>query len=91
MNFAWYFKLLSKLCFINFHQNSMILFTSKGGQGLETLFWIESAAMMHFTEKAYISRDALAATRARGVSLELDHQIELDLLTRFTLLLKALI
>ncbi|WJX62271.1 isochorismate synthase [Trifolium repens] len=37
--------------------------------------------MMHFTEKAYISRDALAATRARGVSLELDHQIELDLLT----------
>ncbi|KAK2428413.1 sterol 4-alpha-methyl-oxidase 2-2 [Trifolium repens] len=38
-------------------------------------------AMIHFTEKAYISRDALAATRARGVSLELDHQIELDLLT----------
>ncbi|KAK2428508.1 isochorismate synthase 2, chloroplastic [Trifolium repens] len=31
--------------------------------------------------KAYISRDALAATRARGVSLEPDHQIELDLLT----------
>ncbi|MCH90452.1 isochorismate synthase, partial [Trifolium medium] len=39
----------------------------------------------------HITSDALAATRARGVSLELDHQIELDLLTRFTLLLKALI
>ncbi|GAU23323.1 hypothetical protein TSUD_237770 [Trifolium subterraneum] len=29
----------------------------------------------------HITSDALAATRARGVSLELDHQIELDLLT----------
>ncbi|CAJ2636169.1 unnamed protein product [Trifolium pratense] len=29
----------------------------------------------------HITSDALATTRARGVSLELDHQIELDLLT----------